>query len=141
MAATHIYFAGPIFDGPVRQAIMRRYIEATLEQLAVDGVHEVQMRLDDVLVNPTGFYRSNIQFSRVERSRIITDSNVIYGPWLEGIGSRNQTTRFKGYKTFRYVTQKLRKYAGPFANAMLERGGFLRELNGTGTAVGVRKFM
>jgi hypothetical protein len=40
---------------------------------------------------------------------IVHDSNAIYGPWLEGTGSRNQTTRFKGYAMFRRTTQQLER--------------------------------
>lgn len=36
-------------------------------------------------------------------------NNVIYGPWLEGTSSRNQTTRFKGYAMFRRTKQQLDK--------------------------------
>lgn len=35
----------------------------------------------------------------------------VYGPWLEGVSSRNQTTRFKGYAMFRKTKQKLQGMA------------------------------
>ena len=40
---------------------------------------------------------------------IIHDSHVIYGPWLEGVSSRNETTRFKGYAMFRNAKQQLER--------------------------------
>jgi hypothetical protein len=32
---------------------------------------------------------------------LVTTELAMYGPWLEGTGSRNETTRFKGYHGFR----------------------------------------
>ena len=56
----------------------------------------------------TGHYARSINGQMVSSLHgLITDSNVVYGPWLEGIGSRNQTTRFKGYSIFRKTRDKL----------------------------------
>jgi hypothetical protein len=42
----------------------------------------------------------------------VHDSDIIYGPWLEGVGSRNYpTTRFRGYSTFRKVAQQIERKA------------------------------
>jgi hypothetical protein len=38
---------------------------------------------------------------------VVTTENAMYGPWLEGTGSRNFSTRFKGYHGFRKATQEL----------------------------------
>ena len=47
---------------------------------------------------------------------IFSKLGVIYGPWLEGTGSRNYpVTRFKGYRNWRRVTQMLEKAAKPIA--------------------------
>ena len=42
---------------------------------------------------------------------VVVDSNVVYGPWLEGVSSRNQATRFKGYAIFRRTRDKLQGLA------------------------------
>jgi hypothetical protein len=34
----------------------------------------------------------------------------VYGPWLEGVGSRNATTRFKGYRAFRKAANALERH-------------------------------
>jgi len=34
---------------------------------------------------------------------------VVYGGWLEGISSRNKTTRFKGYHAFRVMKEQLNR--------------------------------
>ncbi len=42
----------------------------------------------------------------------VHDSDIVYGPWLEGVGSRNfPVTRFKGYSTFRKVAQQIDRKA------------------------------
>ena len=59
----------------------------------------------------TGHYRRNVN-GRVERLHgLITDGGVIYGPWLEGVSSRNAATRFKGYASFRRTGQYLERLA------------------------------
>jgi hypothetical protein len=56
----------------------------------------------------TGHYNRSINGRMVGSMHgIISDSNVVYGPWLEGTSSRNQATRFKGYSIFRKTRDKL----------------------------------
>ena len=52
-----------------------------------------------------GNYRRNLTSLVRNLTGVITDGGVVYGPWLEGLSSRNVTTRFKGYFAFRR-TQK-----------------------------------
>jgi hypothetical protein len=56
-----------------------------------------------------GHYRRNISTEFKNMSAIIYDGNVVYGPWLEGIGSRNATSRFKGYGVYRQTASYLGK--------------------------------
>lgn len=46
---------------------------------------------------------------------VVTTELASYGPWLEGTGSRNETTRFKGYHGFRMAAQELDRMAEPYA--------------------------
>jgi hypothetical protein len=57
----------------------------------------------------TGNYRRNVQGESEGLKGRIDDGGVIYGPWLEGTSSRNQSTRFKGYGAFRLTGQWLEK--------------------------------
>lgn len=50
-------------------------------------------------------YRDTIHALVSSRNVTIMDNNAVYGPWLEGTSSRNLTTRFKGYASFRKVQQ------------------------------------
>jgi hypothetical protein len=57
---------------------------------------------------------------------VVTTDLATYGPWLEGTGSRNLTTRFHGYHGFRLAGQELDRAAqdiadgafAPFVEAM-----------------------
>ena len=55
----------------------------------------------------TGHYRRNVHRTVGALHVRIDDGGVIYGPWLEGVSTRNQTTRFKGYFSFRRTSQWL----------------------------------
>lgn len=71
----------------------------------------VHQYLGASLQHPTGYYKSRVAVSNTQDSMELTDGGVVYGPWLEGTGSRNSSTRFKGYATFRRVAQQLEKEA------------------------------
>jgi len=98
--------SGPLFDGRAKRAI-QDYLLAATGAVAGEGVNLVRASGRADYKHPTGYYESEIQTDLVTDGTIVWDSDVIYGPWLEGLGSRNQTTRFKGYHTFRRVTQQL----------------------------------
>lgn len=74
-----------------------------------DRVHRV---LSNELENPSGFYEHHVVDLSFADHNLITDSDVVYGPWLEGVSSRNQETRFKGYAAFRRATQSMGNRAG-----------------------------
>ena len=116
---------GPLFNGQARTALTA-YVRAAEEVVADAGVNLAQARLGSVLRNPTGFYESSIVTDRASVGEVIHDSTA-YGPWLEGVSSRNQSTRFKGYHTFRMVTQQLDRAAGGIAQRIL--GPFLARMN------------
>lgn len=58
---------------------------------------------------------------------VVTTENATYGPWLEGTGSRNATTRFKGYHSFRMAAQTLNGMAEDIASTAYEP--YVAEMN------------
>lgn len=105
MIDAEVDVSGPIFgqiDGTVNRAI-----EASNEKVGQELVSQVRLRLDKVLKDPSGHYESRIDYTALQGTTLITDSGVVYGAWLEGTSSRNATSRFKGYSTFRRVTQQM----------------------------------
>lgn len=113
---------GPLFTGALGRAIHAAAVDEILQEIAEVGANHLK---DDLGVppfkNPTGFYRSNIVQQRRGDYWTITDSGVVYGPWLAGVGSRNATSRFKGYKHWRRLQQFLRKEAPVVASKQIRR--------------------
>lgn len=109
---------GPLFDGRAEQAVgdFATAAEQHVGDIAVNRIHQ---QLGSVLQHPTGAYESNVVTDRQRDDLAVTDSKSVYGPWLEGVEERNQTTRFKGYRTFRIVGQDLADEAGKLAEQVL----------------------
>jgi hypothetical protein len=117
---------GPLFDGTLADEV-EAAMQDIDEAVAQEGVNLIQQRLHSVLQHPSGRYVSNIQTERKSETNLITDGGMVYGPWLEGVGSRNATSRFKGYATFRQVAPEVEKLSQQIAEAALEQriGGLL----------------
>lgn len=112
--------SGPLFDGRAEMAL-RDFCDDWEEAYGDETLDAVQARLRKVLRHPTGRYQSRLNVRASGAGQEVNDRNCIYGPWLEGTGSRNRTTRFKGYSTFRLVAQQQQARAGADANAMIKR--------------------
>jgi hypothetical protein len=53
---------------------------------------------------------------------VVNDRGIVYGPWLEGVGSRNfPKTRFKGYASFRRAVHRVRGEVPRISQAVLRR--------------------
>lgn len=98
---------GPLFRNPT--AAVAKFMFEAKRGIAETGKQMIHARLGQVLRNPSGFYESRIAVETTTDNVALNDRGVVYGPWLEGTGSRNQTTRFKGYNTFRLTKQELEK--------------------------------
>ncbi len=115
---------GPLFDGRAT-AMTDRAVRDMEHHLGEVGADYVRAELHRVLRKETPYYRLQITSTEYPGRTVINDGGVIYGPWLEGTGSRNKTTRFKGYATFRRMTEKLRVESTailqPYVDMLIER--------------------
>lgn len=128
MTDVNVSFHGPLFDGRA-QAAMPEIVDAISGALGTEGKRRVLSGLDATLRRPTGAYRSRISlYGPTGGQARVHDRMGIYGPWLEGTGSRNRTTRFKGYRNFRTATQVLQRAAKPLAEHVI--GQHLHKLGG-----------
>jgi len=117
----YVSLKGPTVEG-LAEPMLASMLEVALQEVASYTQYEVNMELIQVLQHPTGYYESQIRTERVSAEAYsINDSNVIYGPWLEGISSRNQTTRFKGYATFRRVKNRMAQKSTEIIEAAISR--------------------
>lgn len=111
---------GPVFDGRAAAAV-EAYTRSVEDAVAARGKTLVLQRFGQVFQHPTGRYEATIHTDRVaDGARVTDDGRTVYGPWLEGSGSRNYPrTVFRGYRTFRVVRQRLHQEAGAIATAAL----------------------
>lgn len=97
---------GPFFS-PARGLIVKagcKKIERRAAEVAdarVEILHRAFFR------HPTPYYWTRVSAEPRADHWVVTDHGVVYGPWLEGTGSRNRTTRFKGYRSFRIAAQSM----------------------------------
>lgn len=125
---TTVTKSGPIFDGRASRAVTD-FLDEANRVVAERGVNDVRSRLGQVLENPTGAYASKVTTDRASSEQwLITDQGTVYGPWLEGTSSRNQSTRFRGYQTFRKIRQELQGKAAGIAEPILSR--FVNRMGG-----------
>jgi hypothetical protein len=120
-------FSGPVFNG-MADVIVDRNLAAAEMDVAEAGHGLVQTNLAGSLQNPTGRYQRATQVRPGGGGHEVSDGGVVYGPWLEGVGSRNRSTRFKGYWSYRRAMQSLRGMAPRIISEHEDR--MTRELNG-----------
>lgn len=122
-----VKFAGPLFVGSPT-LVAGDILNAAVGDAVAEGEREVKTQLYYGHGLETGHYRRSVHGEVVGTAHgVIHDSNVVYGPWLEGVSSRNARTRFKGYAMFRNAYQKLERIARDLLRRRVERG--LRRLN------------
>lgn len=131
MSDADVHAYGPLFDG--RAAIeIKDGVEAIRKRLAQEGQKLAMAAFAESIRDNHGRFLASI--TTTDRSRvysttsghktyslpvvvdslettIVTTDLATYGPWLEGVGSRNETTRFKGYHGFRRAGQELDRRA------------------------------
>lgn len=117
---------GPLFT--VGEAVTDEFAAESVKRVAQEGKEQLLNYLGDRLRNPTGYYESNITWNSTGHySARIHDNQVIYGPWLEGISSRNQSTSFEGYHSAEDTREYLEGFGPQLANELLV-GRFLAML-------------
>lgn len=94
-----VTFNGPIFDN--LDALISQWHDSATEIVATKVLSTVQQKMDANFKNPTPYYETQVTMDGYGAERTVHDRGIVYGPWLEGTGSRNATTSFKGYHHWR----------------------------------------
>lgn len=118
--------SGPLWDGRTAHAIEEATREAQ-QAVGNQALAEVHFILDQRIRRPTPYYETQLMVERRVDDVVAHDRGVIYGPWLEGTGSRNKTTRFKGYAAFRKAAQMVDRMAGAITERTVRR--YLSRMN------------
>jgi hypothetical protein len=142
-----VTFSGPFFDTEgdgiladgllaARHAVADKGIELTVaafdEHIRVNnGRHTASITVTDEsrsYTSSSGHRSYTLDVDVPQKTSVVTTSNATYGPWLEGVGSRNATTRFKGYWGFRQAASELDGQAQSVAEEALMP--YIEKLNG-----------
>lgn len=106
---TGMRYNGPLFDMRARR-VFRDFQQDLEDEAAEFTLDQIKDTFHSHFKAPTGYYESNVRITNMSGSPEVWDGGMAgpkYGPWLEGVGSRNNTTRFKGYHAFRKAAQAL----------------------------------
>lgn len=118
-----VVVTGPFFEGN-RTAIMNEICAEIEKDLAAVGYAQVKTNLVTFIRKPTPYYwtKTEVRGNPSGPGLSIWDSYIIYGPWLEGVGSRNfPKTRFRGYSSFRLAARALEVKAAMIAERAIGR--------------------
>lgn len=112
---------GALFDARGNH-IMSEYADDLEENGAEMALRSIKRTFHTSFKRPTGYYESNVEIHNTSDGHEVWDgghAGPVYGPWLEGVGSRNNTTRFKGYHAFRKAAQQLERRIGEMGERLL----------------------
>lgn len=111
---------GALFAGHAPAAVAA-FLDEAKYRVGGQMLADVQQILNRDIRHPTPYYETQITLQRVQDDYVVHDRGIVYGPWLEGVSYRNQTTRFKGYHAFRRATQELEGKVQGIVTALLRR--------------------
>jgi hypothetical protein len=126
-----IKFSGAVFDGRAADDIERMAAEVQSE-IAKRAEQQWQQNMTGSFRHATGRYQSHVNIARRDKDLVVNDgwptSRLQYGPWLEGVGSRNSpVTRFPGYFALRRAAEKIRAEVPAIAAPIVDK--WVREAN------------
>lgn len=135
MARTYVRLTGPLFDGQAEDAAQSFLDELTAEiaEIGRDWIRLDTGRMDKSGRGGTGAAAAGAELIGQGRDWVIrggTRAGEYSWPWLEGTSRRNQTTGFKGYKTFRRTRLRMRRQVTPYAQERLT--AYLARMGGAG---------
>lgn len=119
--------SGPLLDGRLEEE-GRRLADEIEWDVGQQALAEVHFLLDRSIRHPTPYYETQIRMERAQSDVSVNDSGVVYGSWIEGTSSRNKTTRFRGYSSFRRAAQRVEAQVPRLAEPALQRA--VRRLEG-----------
>lgn len=128
--STDVKLSGPVFDG--RAAEWSDKLVRDLQQTVADhALVEWETDLEASIRHSTPHYQLHLRVEQRDFDVAVNDgwgvtNTLPYGPWLEGVGSRNSpVTRFPGYHALRgayeSVSGQVTDLAEPIAEEFVGR--------------------
>ena len=127
-----VELSGPLFDARAPKAL-RDAASGALREMVEEGESFLMETLRPapagvyISGESTGNYRRNVSSRTQGMTAVISDGGVVYGPWLEGISSRNAASRFKGHASFRRAGQHVARLSKKIAEKYIFRA--VRKMN------------
>lgn len=122
---------GPFFDSR-RTRFTNEFCADLAEDVAEHAETLWKIGMFRTFKHPTPIYWHSTELDRQGNTVAVNDGGrsrgLVYGPWLEGLSSRNKTTRFKGYFNLRKAAQQTRGKVRTIARELLP--GYYRKMNG-----------
>jgi hypothetical protein len=124
MPTSKVILSGPLFNGQAANAA-KDFTDSIQHELALIAQTWIKLDTDRMTKSgsDTGQAAEGVKLSGGNGQWVISGgiSKGKYAwPWLEGTSKRNQSTGFKGYKTFSRTRARIRKQATPFAESRLQ---------------------
>lgn len=135
---SNVSLSGPLFNGRALKALeqavpailkavskesasrAREYLNTSTEGGITGKAERSVTYTDHSVIMVSGKYTMPIVVDDPKTDYVVTTSLASYGPWLEGTGSRNLTTRFKGYHSFQMASQIMQVFAQPVADNAIQ---------------------
>jgi hypothetical protein len=103
-----VVMTGPLMDGRL-DGMIDDMLGEMVGVTAAQAYADVMTNLNSSIQFPTPYYETQVNIAADGLALVVNDRDIIYGPWLEGTSSRNRSTRFKGYASFRRAADNLRR--------------------------------
>jgi hypothetical protein len=103
---------GSLFNHKL-DADFTRATQTAEAKIADQGVALVRSVIQAEAKQRTGRYERAVRSTRIADGTKIHDGGIVYGAWLEGVGSRNSQTSFRGYRQFRDTRTKISGLSKP----------------------------
>lgn len=121
-------FEGPFLHTDQYERALGTFLRDAVKVVGDQARADVMQISDQSFKHPTPYYETQIIAQAQGADVIVHDRGIIYGPWLEGVSARNETTRFKGYHMFRRATYRLKRELPRVMRPTLHR--FLNSIGG-----------
>lgn len=121
----------PVFDQRGPQYTTRAADDGSKE-VATYARNQIATYLERRMKHPTGHYVSTLEVVRAGPGWQVDGEGTVYGRWLDGSDSRQLSgqVRWKGYRAFRVVSQRIRTRAAELAWPAVRP--WIRRLGGRG---------
>lgn len=127
MITVETRMTGPLFDGRA-QAAVDRFVRDGTKVLTQVGYDMVRLKYAARIRQNTGHFLGRITSEVRGSIGEIYNKYIVYGYWLEGVGSRNATTRFKGYWAYRESYIELDARSAEILQPLVDK--MVREMGG-----------